>query len=89
MYMVISMGLEALSSAAKALSSIFSGATLQGIGTALVLVGIGILLVIGVGFGIYVLVRLIRELPNMTISQFLKVVVLSAIALIVIGIILP
>ncbi len=87
--MVISMGLEALASTAKALSSIFSSAALQGIGTALVLIGIGILLVIGVGFGIYVLVRLVRELPNMTISQFLKVVVLSAIALIVIGIILP
>ena len=87
--MVISMGLEALANAAKALSSIFSGAALQGIGTALVLIGIGILLVMGVGFGIYVLVRLVRELPNMTISQFLKVVVLSAIALIVIGIILP
>ena len=87
--MVISMGLEALASAARALSSIFSGAALQGIGTALVLIGIGILLVMGVGFGIYVLVRLVRELPNMTISQFLKVVVLSAIALIVIGIILP
>ncbi len=83
------MGLEALANAAKALSSIFSGAALQGIGTALVLIGIGILLVMGVGFGIYVLVRLVRELPNMTISQFLKVVVLSAIALIVIGIILP
>ncbi len=83
------MGLEALANAAKALSSIFSGTALQGIGTALVLIGIGILLVMGVGFGIYVLVRLVRELPNMTISQFLKVVVLSAIALIVIGIILP
>ncbi len=87
--MVISMGLEALASAAKALSGIFGGASLQGIGTALILIGIGILLVMGVGFGIYVLVRLVRELPNMTISQFLKVVVLSAIALIVIGIILP
>ncbi len=83
------MGLEALANAAKALSSIFSGAALQGIGTALVLIGIGILLILGVGFGIYVLVRLVRELPNMTISQFLKVIVLSAIALIVIGIILP
>ncbi len=83
------MGLEALADAAKALSSIFSGAALQGIGTALVLIGVGILLVMGVGFGIYILVRLVRELPNMTISQFLKVVVLSAIALIVIGIILP
>ncbi len=83
------MGLEALANAAKALSSIFSGAALQGIGTALVLIGTGILLILGVGFGIYVLVRLVRELPNMTISQFLKVIVLSAIALIVIGIILP
>ncbi len=83
------MGLEALANAAKALTSIFSGAALQGIGTALVLIGIGVLLILGVGFGIYVLVRLVRELPNMTISQFLKVIVLSAIALIVIGIILP
>ncbi len=81
------MGLEALVKAGEALASVFSG--VSGIGSALVLTGIAILLVIGIGFGLYTLIKLVKYLPKMTPWQFLKFIVFTAIALIVIGVIIP
>ncbi len=81
------MGLEALVQAGQALTSIFSG--ISGIGSILVMVGLGILLGVGLGFVAYGLIRFAKSLPKMTPWEFLKVVIISAVALIVIGIIIP
>lgn len=82
-----SMGLDALFQAGNALISFFAG--LNGIGTILVVIGLGILLTIGAGIGVYMLIQLIKQIPRMTPWEFLKFIVLSAVILIVIGIILP
>lgn len=81
------MGLEALVQAGQALTSIFSG--ISGIGAILVIVGLGILLAVGIGFVAYVLIRFLKTLPKMTPWEFLKFVIVSAVALIIIGIIIP
>lgn len=81
------MGLEALTHAWQAISGVFGG--VSGIGSILVFIGLGILLTIGVGIGLYILVNLVKQIPKMTPWEFLKFVVFSAITLIVIGIILP
>ncbi len=81
------MGLEALTHAWQAISGAFGG--VSGIGSILVFAGLGILLTIGVGVGLYILINLVKQIPKMTPWEFLKFVVFSAITLIVIGIILP
>ncbi len=81
------MGLESLINAVQTIGSVFSGA--QGIGTALVLAGIMILLFMGIGFALWFLVTLIKQLPKMTFNQFVKFMVFFAVILIITGIILP
>ncbi len=81
------MGVEALVKAGEALARVFGGAS--GIGSAMVLTGLAILLVVGIGFGLYTLIKLVKYLPRMTPWQFIKFVVFTAIALIVIGVVLP
>ncbi len=81
------MGLESLSNALSAIGSIFGGA--QGIGTAFVIAGILILLGIGLGFAVWFLVNIIKQLPKMTPSEFLKFIVFLAVSLIIVGIALP
>ncbi|MCD6196910.1 MAG: hypothetical protein J7J82_09010 [Staphylothermus sp.] len=81
------MGLEALIQAGQALTSIFSG--ISGIGAILVIVGLGILLAIGIGFVAYVFIQFLKSLPKMTPWEFLKFVIVSALALIIIGVIIP
>jgi uncharacterized membrane protein YidH (DUF202 family) len=81
------MGLDTLVEAGNAIARAFAG--VSGIGSVLVIIGLGILLAIGVGFGIYILVQLIKQIPRMTPWQFLKFIVLSAVTLIIVGIILP
>jgi len=81
------MGLESLINAVHTIGSILSGA--QGIGTALVLAGIMILLFMGIGFALWFLITLIKQLPKMTFNQFIKFMVFFAVILIITGIILP
>ncbi|ABN70366.1 hypothetical protein Smar_1275 [Staphylothermus marinus F1] len=81
------MGLDTLLQAGNAITSFFAG--LNGVGAVLVVIGLGILLAIGAGIGLYMLVQLVKQIPRMTPWEFLKFVVISAVVLIVIGIILP
>jgi uncharacterized membrane protein YidH (DUF202 family) len=81
------MGVEALVQAGQAIANAFSGA--NGLGAIFVAVGLAILLAIGIGFGLYILVNFIRQIPRMTVGQFLKFIVFSAVTLIVVGVILP
>ncbi len=81
------MGLDALVQAGQALANLFNG--ISGVGAVLVVVGLAILLAIGVGFALYILVNLIKQIPKMTPWQFLKFVVFSAVVLIVVGVVLP
>ncbi|MCD6301455.1 MAG: hypothetical protein J7L82_05225 [Staphylothermus sp.] len=81
------MGLDALVQAGQALTNIFSG--ISGIGAFLVIAGLGILLAVGAGFVAYILIQFIKSLPKMTPWEFLKFVIVSAVALIIVGIIVP
>ncbi len=81
------MGLEALVEIGKAFGEAFSA--LSGLGSILVASGIVILLIIGVGLGINLLIKVLREVPRMTIWEFIKFTVIFALALIVVGIIIP
>lgn len=81
------MGLETLTRVGNSIGSLFSG--VEGLGAALVLTGIAILLVIGVSVGLYYLVKLIREIPNLTVWELVKYTALFAVALIIVGILLP
>jgi len=81
------MGLESLINAVQTICMVLSGD--QGIGTALVLAGIMILLFMGIGFALWFLITLIKQLPKMTFNQFIKFMVFFAVILIITGIILP
>lgn len=81
------MGLETLIQVGQAIANAFS--SINGVGAALVIAGLAILLIIGLSLGIMLLIRVIKQLPNMTVWEFLKVAVVGAIAMIIIGIILP
>ncbi|MET1159968.1 MAG: hypothetical protein ABWW65_03315 [Thermoprotei archaeon] len=81
------MGLETLQEIGSAIANALGG--LKGIGAALVVAGLAILLIIGASIGIYLFIRLIKQIPNMTIWEFVKFTVIFAVALVVIGIVLP
>lgn len=81
------MGLDTLREVGETLSTVFSG--VRGLGTVFVVLGLGILLTIGVGLGLYFLARAIKLLPKMTVWGFLKFLTITAVALIVIGVFLP
>ncbi len=81
------MGLESIANALGAIGSVLGGA--QGIGTALALAGFLILLIMGAGFLVWVLIRLIKQIPRMTPGEFLKFMVILAFGLIVAGAVLP
>ncbi len=81
------MGLESLINAINTIGSVLSGA--KGIGTTLVLAGLIILLMLGIGFALWFVVNVIKQLPKMTLGQFLKFILVFAVVLIIAGIILP
>lgn len=81
------MGLETLYEIGRLFSEAFS--SINGLGSILVLTGITILLIIGVSLGLHMLVKLLKQIPNMTIWEFIKFTVLFATALIIVGIIIP
>ncbi len=81
------VGLDALIQAGSALANMFSG--FSGIGAVFVAIGLAILLAIGIGFGLYILINLVKQIPRMTPWQFLKFIVFSAVVLIFVGVVLP
>ncbi|MEM0355846.1 MAG: hypothetical protein QXT88_01455 [Desulfurococcaceae archaeon] len=81
------MGLDTLREVVNALNMVFGG--IRGVGAAFVIVGLSILLIIGVGLGIYVLAKAIKLIPKMSVWGFLKFLTITAVVLIVIGIFLP
>lgn len=81
------MGLEILTRIGENIASIFSST--RGVGEVFVITGIVILLIIGISMGIYYFIRLLKQLPNLTIRDFIKYTVIFATALIIVGIILP
>jgi hypothetical protein len=83
----MSMGLEILYELGRTFSEAFSA--VNGIGAVLVIVGFTILAIIGVSVGLYMFAKLVKQIPNMTVWEFVKFTTLFAIALIIVGIILP
>ncbi|MEM4146466.1 MAG: hypothetical protein QXH41_02195 [Metallosphaera sp.] len=57
--------------------------------TALILVGIIVLLLVAVGGIAYGLFKAVKSVPNLTTKQFILFLLLIAVALVVIGAILP
>lgn len=81
------MGLEVFSKIIEGFVNVFNG--IQGIGSIFVITGLTILIIIGVGMGLHYFIKLIKQLPNLTVREFIKYTVLFATILIIVGIILP
>jgi len=81
------MGLEKLSAILSGLSSIT--VNVSGIGVWLFIAGFIILAVIMFSLALIILVRAIKALPNLTVSQFLKLMIVTAIVLMIAGVVLP
>ncbi|ADV65343.1 hypothetical protein [Desulfurococcus mucosus] len=81
------MVVEKIGAAVNALVSALG--KVSGVGTWLFLAGFVILLVIGFSMALTLLIRALKELPNLTVSQFLKLTVITAIALMIIGLVIP
>lgn len=81
------MGLESLNNAFTAINSVFG--IVQGLGTVFVLAGIIILLGIGLGFAMWIMINIAKQLPKMSPTDFLKFMIFLAISLIVVGLVLP
>jgi len=81
------MGLEKLSAILSGLSNIVIN--VSGIGVWLFIAGFIILAVIMFSLALIILVRAIKTLPNLTVSQFLKLMIATAIVLMIAGIIVP
>ncbi|WP_157864665.1 hypothetical protein [Thermogladius calderae] len=81
------MGLGVASQVFSGVANALSGA--GGVGAVLFFVGLAIILVIALSLLVVGIVRLIKALPNMTVSGFLKLMVVTAAVLIVLGLILP
>jgi RsiW-degrading membrane proteinase PrsW (M82 family) len=69
------------------LASVFS--SVSGIGFWLFLVGFTLILLIAAAFLVRVLVNLIKLIPNMTTSQFLRFILAAGIILVVVGLFIP
>jgi len=81
------MGLEKLSTILSGLSNI--AVNVSGIGVWLFIAGFVILAVIMFSLALIILVRAIKTLPNLTVSQFLKLMIATAIVLMIAGVVLP
>ncbi|MEZ0393556.1 MAG: hypothetical protein ABWK00_00690 [Desulfurococcaceae archaeon] len=71
---------------------LFSGLSASGTagaGTIIFAIGFGIILAMAIGILVLGLVRFIKSLPNMSLSGFLKFMLVLAVVLMVIGIIVP
>ncbi|AEB94666.1 conserved hypothetical protein [Metallosphaera cuprina Ar-4] len=65
------------------------GMNTEPLSTALILVGIIVLLLVAVGGIAYGLFKAVKSVPNLTTKQFILFLLLIAVALVVIGAILP
>ncbi|WP_440059851.1 hypothetical protein ACSU1N_01420 [Thermogladius sp. 4427co] len=81
------MGLSVVSQVFSGVANALSGA--GGAGAILFFIGLSIILVIALSLLVIGLVRLIKALPNMSVSGFLKLMIVTASVLIVLGLILP
>jgi len=81
------MGLDALEAIGRAIANMADNLT--GLGSVLVFTGFAILAVIGVAYGIYYLIKALKMLPNLTVKEFVKYTVIFAVALVIVGILLP
>lgn len=81
------MAVDKISPVIEALASAFS--KVSGIGVWMFLAGFTILLVIGFSLALVVFIRALKELPNLTVSQFLKLTVALAVILMIAGLIIP
>jgi len=81
------VGLEALEVIGKAFSNIADN--MIGLGSILVLAGFTMLVIIGVAYGIYYLIKALKMLPNLTVKELVKYTVIFAVALVIVGILLP
>lgn len=60
-------------------------ASTAGIGTYLFIAGLTILFVIGFALSIAFLIKVIKEIPNMTVSQFIKTLIVLGIVFVIVG----
>ena len=60
-------------------------ASTTGIGTYLFIAGLAILFIIGFALSIAFLIKVIKEIPNMTVSQFLKTLIVLGIVFVIVG----
>lgn len=81
------MWLDKISSVLKGFFTVLSG--INGVGVWLFLTGFTILMIIGLSIAITILIRAVKEIPNLTVSQFIKLTVITAIVLMIIGIFIP
>jgi len=63
--------------------------SLTGIGSVFILVGLIILAIIGFGLGIHYFIKMLKQIPNLTVWDLVKYTTLFAVILIIIGLILP
>ncbi len=81
------MGLDSLVEAVSIIGNALASA--KGLGSILVLAGFSLILALIVGFGGWLLIRLVKKIPRMTPIEFLKFVIFFSLGLIVVGILLP
>lgn len=83
------MGLEAVGTVLGWFSQAFSWSGLSGLSLALVALGFAILFVVAVGAAAFLLVRMVKNIVNMTVGQFIIFMVAAAFLMIIVGAVLP
>ncbi len=83
------MGLEAVSTVLGWFGKAFSWSGLSGLSLALVALGFAILFVVAVGAAAFLLVRMVKNIFNMTVGQFIMFMVAAAFLMIIVGAVLP
>ncbi|ACL11767.1 hypothetical protein [Desulfurococcus amylolyticus] len=81
------MWIDKISNVLNGFFTVLSG--INGVGVWLFLIGFTILMIIGLSIAITILIRAVKEIPNLTVSQFIKLTVITAIVLMIIGIFIP
>jgi len=81
------MAVEDIHALGEVLGKALSGLT--GIGTVFILIGLIMLAIIGFGLGIHYLIKLFKQIPNLTVWDLVKYTTLFAVILIILGLVLP
>jgi hypothetical protein len=84
---LVMSGSTAIVAFLERLASAFSN--VSGIGFWLFLVGFTLIILIAVAFLVKILINLIKLIPNMTISQFLRFILAVGIVLVIAGLFIP